>query len=322
MVQSLKDGRIDILVATDVAARGLDVDRISHVLNYDIPYDTESYVHRIGRTGRAGRSGEAILFVAPRERSMLGAIERATRQKIEPMQLPSVDAVNEQRVGKFLGKIGAALESSDLSVFRELVERYEREHNVPAVEIAAALAQLVQGKTPLLLQAPPERPKYEREERAPRERPAHERAPRGERPAFEPRAPRHGERQVTPPSSSTKLDPLYANPKAAARPRREVPSEHASRHDHEVDGQQHGIQHQEHGPRHNTRNEPATTRNNARHPHRTRHSRDSLSELRSRTHDASSGQILRATVYADERMLTFVPSTDLNTTSPRNPATA
>jgi ATP-dependent RNA helicase DeaD len=223
MVQSLKDGRIDILVATDVAARGLDVDRISHVLNYDIPYDTESYVHRIGRTGRAGRSGEAILFVAPRERSMLGAIERATRQKIEPMQLPSVDAVNEQRVGKFLGKIGAALESSDLSVFRELVERYEREHNVPAVEIAAALAQLVQGKTPLLLQAPPERPKYEREERAPRERPAHERSPRGERAAFEPRAPRHGERQVTPPSSSTKLDPLYANPKAAARPRREVP---------------------------------------------------------------------------------------------------
>jgi ATP-dependent RNA helicase DeaD len=225
MVQSLKDGRIDILVATDVAARGLDVERISHVLNYDIPYDTESYVHRIGRTGRAGRSGEAILFVAPRERSMLGAIERATRQKIEPMQLPSVDAVNEQRVGKFLGKIGAALESSDLSVFRELVERYEREHNVPAVEIAAALAQLVQGKTPLLLQAPPERPKYEREERAPRahERQTHERAPRGERPAFEPRTPRHGERQVTPPSSSTRLDPLYANPKAVARPRREVP---------------------------------------------------------------------------------------------------
>src|SRR5207342_1139892 len=151
-IQKLKDGELDVLVATDVAARGLDVERISHVLNYDIPYDTESYVHRIGRTGRAGRSGEAILFVAPRERSMLGAIERATRQKIEPMQLPSVDAVNEQRVGKFLGKIGAALESSDLSVFRELVERYEREHNVPAVEIAAALAKLVQGKTPLLLE--------------------------------------------------------------------------------------------------------------------------------------------------------------------------
>ncbi len=202
MIQSLKDGRIDILVATDVAARGLDVDRISHVLNYDIPYDTESYVHRIGRTGRAGRSGEAILFVAPRERGMLGAIERATRQKIEPMQLPSVDAVNEQRVGKFLGKIGAALESSDLLQFRELVERYEREHDVPAVDIAAALAKLVQGKTPLFLQAPPpERPRFDREERASNDRSPRDRAPRAERPAFEPRPPRHGERQFTPPSA-------------------------------------------------------------------------------------------------------------------------
>jgi ATP-dependent RNA helicase DeaD len=185
MVQSLKDGRIDILVATDVAARGLDVDRISHVLNYDIPYDTESYVHRIGRTGRAGRSGEAILFVAPRERGMLGAIERATRQKIEPMQLPSVEAVNERRVAKFLGKIGDALQSGDRAVYRDLVERYEREHEVPMVDIAAALAQLVQGRTPLLLEAPPEPPRRGREyaaresggqERAPR--PAPERAPR------------------------------------------------------------------------------------------------------------------------------------------------
>ena len=155
MVQSLKDGRIDILVATDVAARGLDVERISHVLNYDIPYDTESYVHRIGRTGRAGRSGEAILFVAPRERGMLGAIERATRQKLEPMQLPSVEVVNERRVAKFLDRIGEALASDKAPIFRELVERYEQEHNVPMGEIAAALAQLVQGKTPLLLQPPP-----------------------------------------------------------------------------------------------------------------------------------------------------------------------
>src|SRR3546814_2746345 len=153
MVQSLKAGRINILVATDVAARGLDVDRISHVLNYDIPYDTESYVHRIGSTGRAGRSGEAILFVAPRERGMLRAIERATRQPIEAMALPSVEAVNEQRVAKFLDRIDTALESSDLPPFRELVERYESEHNVPMEEIAAALAQLVQGKTPLLLKA-------------------------------------------------------------------------------------------------------------------------------------------------------------------------
>src|SRR5690606_29732572 len=160
-IQRLKDGQLDILVATDVAARGLDVDRVSHVLNYDIPYDTESYVHRIGRTGRAGRAGEAILFVAPRERGMLRAIERATRQPIEAMALPSVEAVNEQRVAKFLDRIDTALESSELPLFRELVERYEREHNVPAVEIAAALAQLVQGKTPLLLQAPPERPRWD-----------------------------------------------------------------------------------------------------------------------------------------------------------------
>ena len=177
-IQRLKDGQIDILVATDVAARGLDVDRISHVLNYDIPYDTESYVHRIGRTGRAGRKGEAILFVAPRERGMLGAIERATRQKIEQMNLPSVDAVNERRVAKFLDKIEGALASDGLSVFRDLVERYEREKNVPAVEIAAALAQLVQGKTPLLL-ARPAVPERTFEVREPRER--------SERPVREPR---------------------------------------------------------------------------------------------------------------------------------------
>ena len=184
MVQSLKDGRIDILVATDVAARGLDVERISHVLNYDIPYDTESYVHRIGRTGRAGRSGEAILFVAPRERGMLGAIERATRQKLEPMQLPSVEVVNERRVAKFLDRIGEALASDKAPIFRELVERYEQEHNVPMGEIAAALAQLVQGKTPLLLQPPPpapprvERERPQRAERAPHA--PREHAPRGE----------------------------------------------------------------------------------------------------------------------------------------------
>nr|WP_051885039.1 DEAD/DEAH box helicase [Lysobacter antibioticus] len=168
-IQNLKDGKIDVLVATDVAARGLDVDRISHVLNYDIPYDTESYVHRIGRTGRAGRKGEAILFVTPRERGMLRAIERATRQPIEPMELPSVETVNEQRVARFLGRITEALESADLGLFREMVERYEREKNVPAVEIAAALAKVVQGDSPLLL-SPPPAARYEREERdGPRE---------------------------------------------------------------------------------------------------------------------------------------------------------
>src|SRR6201747_3104320 len=108
-IASLKDGKLDILIATDVAARGLDVDRISHVLNYDIPTDTEAYVHRIGRTGRAGRSGEAILFVAPREKRMLQAIERATRQPIAEMQLPSVEAVNDQRITKFKQRIADAL---------------------------------------------------------------------------------------------------------------------------------------------------------------------------------------------------------------------
>ncbi|MDR3385741.1 MAG: DEAD/DEAH box helicase [Rudaea sp.] len=150
-IQQLKDGLLDILVATDVAARGLDVDRISHVLNFDIPTDTEAYVHRIGRTGRAGRSGEAILFVAPREKRMLQAIERATRQPITEMQLPSVEAVNDQRITKFKRRIADTLATGDLGPFRQLIEQYEQESNVPAVEIAAALARLVQGKEPLLL---------------------------------------------------------------------------------------------------------------------------------------------------------------------------
>ena len=162
-IGQLRDGKLDILVATDVAARGLDVDRISHVVNYDIPNDTEPYVHRIGRTGRAGRSGEAILFVTPRERGMLRAIERATRQPLEPMSLPSVADVNDRRIARFKERIGEALGASGLEVFREAIEQYEREHNVPAIEIAAALARLAQGDKPLLL---PPQPKIERPERA------------------------------------------------------------------------------------------------------------------------------------------------------------
>ena len=150
-VARLKDGQLDIVVATDIAARGLDVERISHVFNYDIPTDTESYVHRIGRTGRAGRSGEAILFIAPRERHLLRAIERATRQTITPMELPSAEAVNDQRINRFKQKITEALAASDIGPFRQLIEQYEQEHNVPAIEIAAALARLVQGDRPLLL---------------------------------------------------------------------------------------------------------------------------------------------------------------------------
>lgn len=152
-IAQLRDGQIDILVATDVAARGLDVERISHVLNYDIPYDTESYVHRIGRTGRAGRNGEAIVFVAPRERGMLRAIERATRQTIEAMALPSIEAVNDRRIAKFLGRIDDIIGNAELGPFRDLIERYERERGVPAVEIAAALAKLLRGRQPLFLEA-------------------------------------------------------------------------------------------------------------------------------------------------------------------------
>lgn len=151
MIQQLKDGKIDILVATDVAARGLDVERISHVLNYDIPYDAESYVHRIGRTGRAGRSGEAILFVTPRERNMLRVIERVARQSITQMNLPSIDAVNDRRMEKFMERITETIAGGDLEVFQQLIEKFEQSHNVPAIEIAAALAKLVHGDRPLLL---------------------------------------------------------------------------------------------------------------------------------------------------------------------------
>jgi ATP-dependent RNA helicase DeaD len=188
----LKEGKLDILVATDVAARGLDVERISHVLNYDIPYDTESYVHRIGRTGRAGRTGDAILFATPREKGMLRAIERATRQPIEEMQLPSVDAVNDTRITKFMSRISDVLDAGGTDFYRDLLQKLEGEKNVPAIDIAAALAKLLQGDSPFLL-TPPVR--GAREERAPQQR--NERGnDRGERPArFEPRFERGPRRE-------------------------------------------------------------------------------------------------------------------------------
>ncbi|RJO80005.1 DEAD/DEAH box helicase [Nocardia panacis] len=166
-IGQLKQGALDILVATDVAARGLDVDRISHVVNYDIPHDTESYVHRIGRTGRAGRSGEALLFVAPRERHLLKAIERATRHPLEEMQLPSVEDVNAQRVAKFGDAITENLASANLPLFRKLIEDYEREHNIPLVDIAAALAIGSYDGDNFFMEPEPE---PERRERMPRER--------------------------------------------------------------------------------------------------------------------------------------------------------
>jgi ATP-dependent RNA helicase DeaD len=155
-IAALREGGIDILVATDVAARGLDVERISHVLNYDIPHDNESYVHRIGRTGRAGRSGAALLFVSPRERHLLKSIEKATRQKLTEAELPSVEDVNAQRVAKFADSITDTLGSPAIELFRRLVEDYEREHDVPMADIAAALAlQSRDGEAFLMSPEPP-----------------------------------------------------------------------------------------------------------------------------------------------------------------------
>jgi ATP-dependent RNA helicase DeaD len=173
-IQQLKNGKIDILIATDVAARGLDVERISHVINYDIPTDTESYVHRIGRTGRAGRSGDAILFVSPRERHLLRAIERATRKPIDLMELPSTEVINDLRISQFKQRITDTLAEEGLDLFSQLLEAYEREHNVPAIEIAAALAKLVQGNEPLLLEEKKNHPAYNP---APREREQEQRKP-------------------------------------------------------------------------------------------------------------------------------------------------
>lgn len=152
IINGFKKGKTDILIATDVAARGLDVDRISHVVNYDIPQDAESYVHRIGRTGRAGRYGEAILFVSQRERRMLKTIERVTRQVIEPIELPSAKMINEQRVESFKQKITETLSNQNLSIFEKLVEDYQKTNeSTDPIKIAAALALIAQGKEPLLL---------------------------------------------------------------------------------------------------------------------------------------------------------------------------
>ncbi|MET0086194.1 MAG: DEAD/DEAH box helicase [Sedimenticola sp.] len=185
-VEKLKGGKLDILVATDVAARGLDVQRISHVINYDIPYDTEAYVHRIGRTGRAGRSGDAILFVAPRERRLLKAIEKATRKQIELMELPSAETINDKRIARFKDQITDTLATEELGFFYQLMEQYQQEHNISALEIAAALAKLVQGDQPMLLSNKPV--KSSRAERSER-RQEEGREKRRERPQRKPENP-------------------------------------------------------------------------------------------------------------------------------------
>lgn len=173
-IERMKAGKIDILVATDVAARGLDIERMSHVVNYDIPYDTESYVHRIGRTGRAGRKGEAILFVSPREKRMLSAIEKATKQTITRMQLPSSEDIADRRVMTFKQELTQTIESQDLAFFENLIRQYQEEHNADPIEMAAALAFQVQKTRPL------NPPVVHSERKQPRERA--ERAERGDRP--------------------------------------------------------------------------------------------------------------------------------------------
>ncbi|MEH6590374.1 MAG: DEAD/DEAH box helicase [Halioglobus sp.] len=169
-IADLKSGKLDILVATDVAARGLDVTRISHVINYDIPYDVEAYIHRIGRTGRAGRQGDAILFAASRERRLLGAIEKATSQTIEKMTLPSLAEVADKRVGKFKERITETLTNRKLDAYRKVVDDYQHEYGVPVIEIAAALVAMAEGKTSLVARAPEKSAKPAKREDRPKGR--------------------------------------------------------------------------------------------------------------------------------------------------------
>lgn len=175
IIDNLRGGKINIVVATDVAARGLDVQRVSHVINYDLPFDSEAYVHRIGRTGRAGRNGEAILFVGPRDRGKLRRLEQATRQTIEQMEFPSNRAINKRRVTKFHEKITGALAHHDLETFLSIISQYKQENDVPIEQIAAALATIVQGKKPFLLRDEFKQPEFDsmrRDDRSSRDRPS------------------------------------------------------------------------------------------------------------------------------------------------------
>ncbi|MGA8988769.1 DEAD/DEAH box helicase [Aeromicrobium sp.] len=172
-VAQLKSGAIDLIVATDVAARGLDVERITHVVNYDIPHDTEAYVHRIGRTGRAGRTGEAILFVTPRERRMLSAIEKVSGRPVEEMSVPSAEEVNERRAGRFATAITSSMGSPQFHAFRTLVEEYVSENEVSMTDAAAALAVMSQSDKEFFLRPdPPKTVRTPRDESAPRKKPA------------------------------------------------------------------------------------------------------------------------------------------------------
>ncbi len=194
IVERLKNGQLDILVATDVVARGLDVRRISHVINYDIPTDVEAYIHRIGRTGRAGKTGDAILFVSPREKRLLRSIEKTIRQPIEPMQMPTAKDINQQRVQRFKQRVCDALAEDKNELFYQLLTEVQQEESAEPLEIAAALAGLLQGDEPLLLSEKVHKPpRVERDSR---------KAPRDEK-----RAPRRSKT-----AGSDKVLPLKGHP--------------------------------------------------------------------------------------------------------------
>ncbi|SCC17327.1 DEAD/DEAH family ATP-dependent RNA helicase [Kosakonia oryziphila] len=186
-LERLKDGRLDILIATDVAARGLDVERISLVVNYDIPMDSESYVHRIGRTGRAGRAGRALLFVENRERRLLRNIERTMKLTIPEVELPNAELLGKRRLEKFAAKVQQQLESSDLDQYRALLAKIQpsSEEEMDIETLAAALLKMAQGERPLILppDAPmrPRREFRERDDRFERRGDRNDRSPRGER---------------------------------------------------------------------------------------------------------------------------------------------
>jgi ATP-dependent RNA helicase DeaD len=211
-VDRLKRGSLDIVVATDVAARGLDVERISHVINYDIPSDIESYIHRIGRTGRAGRKGSAILFVTPREQRLLRAIEKATRQPIKEMSLPSTQDVSDRRVDQFKGQLREAMTAQDLGFFKAIVNSFQHEDSADAEDIAAALVYLLQRERPLF--PVPEKKGYRSEGRGER----HERSERPARSERPDRSSRHDHADRS--ERAERPDRQAERPQRAERPKR------------------------------------------------------------------------------------------------------
>ncbi|TSA04963.1 MAG: DEAD/DEAH box helicase [Methylococcus sp.] len=203
VIDRLKKGALDIVIATDVAARGLDVERITHVVNYDIPYDTETYVHRIGRTGRAGRKGTAILFVTPRERRMLMAIERATRQPIQQMRLPTLRDIADKRIEQFKSQLIETMENHDLGFYRGLIDAMVSEDVGQAADLAAAIAHLLYRDRPLAVNDEPEPPArdfprdFQDDRPRSRERSEPRQAPRRDRDAPDFKRPEGDMRQFT-----------------------------------------------------------------------------------------------------------------------------